>query len=139
LLETLLTIEGQDNKITYKEYYTNVYSPSVLSSIIKYTIGLPGVFIDLLKSDKTSNEESKNNDSLLQITKDDKELIELLLVQLSIQVNDKDGYISLSTTMPEARAAAEFTQKAQELLEQYVIDFKIEKSSSELDFIKNRY
>ena len=139
LLETLITIEGQDNKITYKEYYTNVYSPSVLSSIKKYTIGLPGVLIGLLKSDKTSNEESINNDSLPQITQDDKELIELLLVQLSMEVNDKDGYISLSTTMPEARAAAEFTEKAQELLEQYVIDFKIEKSSSELDFIKNRY
>ena len=139
LLETLITIEGQDNKITYKEYYTNVYSPSVLSSIKKYTIGLPGVLIGLLKSDKTSNEKSKNNDSLPQITEDDKELIELLLEQLSMEVNDKYGYISLSTTMPEARAAAELTQKAQELLEQYVIDFKIEKSSSELDFIKNRY
>ena len=139
LLETLITIEGQDNKITYKEYYTNVYSPSVLSSIKKYTIGLPGVLIGLLKSDKTSNEESKNNDSLLQITEDDKKLIELLLEQLSMEVNDKDGYIGLSTTMPEPRAAAELTQKAQELLEQYVIDFKIEKSSSELDFIKNRY
>ena len=139
LLETLLTIEGQDNKITYKEYYTNVYSPSVLSSIKKYTIGLPGVLIGLLKSDEISKEESKNNDSLPQITQDDKKLIELLLEQLSMEVNDKDGYISLSTTMPEARAAAEFTQKAQELLEQYVIDFKIEKSSSELDFIKNRY
>ena len=139
LLETLITIEGQDNKITYKEYYTNVYSPSVLSSIKKYTIGLPGVLIGLLKSDKNSNEKSKNNDSLPQITQDDKKLIELLLKQLTMVINDKDGYISLSTTMPEARAAAEFTQKAQELLEQYVIDFKIEKSSSELDFIKNRY
>jgi LPS O-antigen subunit length determinant protein (WzzB/FepE family) len=139
LLETLITIEGQDNKITYKEYYTNVYSPSVLSSIKKYTIGLPGVLIGLLKSDEISKEESKNNDSLPQITQDYKKLIELLLEQLSMEVNDKDGYISLSTTMPEARAAAELTQKAQELLEQYVIDFKIEKSSSELDFIKNRY
>ena len=139
LLETLITIEGQDKKITYKEYYTNVYSPSVLSSIKKYTIGLPGVLIGLLKSDKTSNEKPKNNDSLPQITEDDKKLIELLLEQLSMEVNDKDGYIGLSTTMPEARAAAELTQKAQELLEQYVIDFKIEKSSSELDFIKNRY
>jgi LPS O-antigen subunit length determinant protein (WzzB/FepE family) len=139
LLETLITIEGQDNKITYKEYYTNVYSPSVLSSIKKYTIGLPGVLIGLLKSDEISKEESKNNDYLPQITQDDKKLIELLLEQLSMEVNDKDGYIGLSTTMPEARAAAELTQKAQELLEQYVIDFKIEKSSSELDFIKNRY
>ncbi len=139
LLETLITIEGQDKKITYKEYYTNVYSPSVLSSIKKYTIGLPGVLIGLLKSDEISKEESKNNDSLPQITEDDKKLIELLLEQLSMEVNDKDGYIGLSTTMPEARAAAELTQKAQELLEQYVIDFKIEKSSSELDFIKNRY
>lgn len=139
LLETLLSIEGQDKKITYKEYYTNVYSPSVLSSIKKYTIGLPGVLIGLLKSDKTSNDEPIKYNSLLQITKDDKKLTELLLEQLSMEVNDKDGYVSLSTTMPEAIAAAELTQKAQELLEQYVIDFKIEKSSSELDFIKNRY
>ena len=41
--------------------------------------------------------------------------------------------------MPEVLAAAEMTQKAQKLLQQYIINFKIQKSSEQLKFINERY
>jgi len=42
MLKTPLTIDGQDQKVSYKEYYKNIYRPSVMGRIKKYTIGLPG-------------------------------------------------------------------------------------------------
>ena len=65
--------------------------------------------------------------------------MELLKSQLSINVNDKEGYITLSAKMPEAQAVADLVKNAQNLLEAYVIDFKIQKSQSQLSFIKTRY
>ena len=41
--------------------------------------------------------------------------------------------------MPDALNAAELTKNIQELLQQYIIDFKIKKSKDQLKFIKDRY
>ncbi len=139
LLETFLTIEGVDKKVTYREYYTSIYTESILSSVKKYTIGLPKLFIGLFKSKKSIDKNIENENSLITISEEEKGLINILKSQLSIELNPKDGYVILKAKMPEAIAVAELTQSALDLLEKYVIDFKIEKSVSQLDFIKKRY
>jgi hypothetical protein len=48
LLNTPLTIEGQTAPVSYSDYYENIYSPGLLSTIKKYSIGLPGVLISLV-------------------------------------------------------------------------------------------
>ena len=60
LLNMPLSIEGQSTPVSYKEYYKNIYSPGFLSSIKKYTLGLPGVLMNLLKSEGVVVEASKN-------------------------------------------------------------------------------
>jgi LPS O-antigen subunit length determinant protein (WzzB/FepE family) len=141
MLETLLTIEGEGKKVSYRYYYTNIYSPSVLGYIKKYTLGLPGLLIKLVTSENDNiNIDLVNSEyKVIRITKEEHQLMELLKEQLSISVNDKDGDITVSASMPEPRAAAELVKRAQELLESYVIDFKIEKSSAQLSFIKKRF
>jgi LPS O-antigen subunit length determinant protein (WzzB/FepE family) len=142
LLETLLTIEGQDEKVSYKEYYTNIYTPGVLASVKKYTIGLPSLLLGLLKSEKPESPSKSVDDekeAVIYITKEEKNLIKLLKSQLSINFNEKVGYTTLSANMPEAKAVADLLKSAQDLLEAYVIGFKVQKSASELSFIKTRY
>jgi uncharacterized protein involved in exopolysaccharide biosynthesis len=41
--------------------------------------------------------------------------------------------------MPEAKASAQLGQRAQELLQQYIIEFKIKKAKANLDFIQQRF
>lgn len=54
-------------------------------------------------------------------------------------VNAKEGYLTLSTRMSEALVAAQLAKKAQDLLQNYIIEFKIEKAKANLDFIQGRY
>ena len=54
LLQTPLTIEGQEQSVSYTHYYTEVYSPSLLGYIKKFTIGLPGLIIKALKPKPTN-------------------------------------------------------------------------------------
>jgi uncharacterized protein involved in exopolysaccharide biosynthesis len=141
LLGTPLTIEGYDASVTLQEYYTNIYRPGLLSIIKKYTIGLPGVLIRAIKG-KPTEVSLKSIDSthqILQITAAEKKIIEQLKKQMTLSVNENEGYISLSSIMPDALNAAELTRNGQELLQKYIINFKVEKSKEQLRFIQERY
>ena len=141
LLNTPLTIEGQEQQITYKDYYENVYSPGLLANIKKYTLGLPGVLIKLVKSDV--EEPERNDDPLenqiIRISQKENGLTKLLESQITLDVNAKEGFVSISVTMPEAKASAELALKAQQLLQDYALQFKTQKSIAQLNYIKDRY
>lgn len=125
--------------MTLAQYYEEMHSPGLLGNIMKYTIGLPGVIIKAIKGDRPlSGVEGKASD-LISITQDEKELIKKLGEQLSVEFNDKDGYVTLSARMPEAKAAAQLAKKAQELLQQAITAFKIQKAKDQLVFVEERY
>ena len=137
LLRTPLTIEGQSEKVTFEDYYTNIYSPGLLAYIKKYSIGLPNLIIKAIKGKPDVVVDNSSN--LLRLTKEEIKLIKKLGDQLLLNVNDKDEYISLTVNMPEPLCAAEMTKNAQELLQQYIIKFKVQKSSEQFKFIQERY
>jgi uncharacterized protein involved in exopolysaccharide biosynthesis len=56
-----------------------------------------------------------------------------------LEVNAKDGLLTLSAKMPEAFAAAQLGKRAQELLQQYITEFKTKKATFNLVFIQQRY
>ncbi|MPQ46445.1 exopolysaccharide biosynthesis protein [Marinifilum sp. N1E240] len=139
LMQTPLSIEGQIEKVTFAEYYLEIKKPGLLGYIKKYTIGLPGVIIGALKGDALTPLSGQENDNLLTISEDDKILMELLSEQLSLEVNDKDGYVSISARMHEARPAAEMVQRAQILLQEAITDFKIKKAKDQMAFVEERH
>ena len=138
LLQTPITIQGYDEKLTFSKYYENVYSPGLLGYLKEYTIGLPGLIVKTLKS-KFILKEGISKTKFINISEEEKALIELLEDQLTIEVNDTDGFVKISAKMPESLASAELTQHAQELLQKYIIEFKVKKSNDQLQFVQNRY
>lgn len=137
LIETPLNISDVKGKISYREYFQDIYNPGVLVWLKKYTIGLPGVIIKSIRGNKESKPD-KGAD-LLFISAKEKELYDRLEDQMQLEVNDKDGYVKLSTSMPEAIAAAQLAQKAQLLLQDRIIDFKSKKAVEQLHFVEERY
>jgi uncharacterized protein involved in exopolysaccharide biosynthesis len=82
------------------------------------------------------------NDSSKQpilLTEDQYEVKKILDELISLDVNAKEGYLTLTVKMPEALAAAQMGQKAQDLLQRTITEFKIEKAKANLDFIQGRY
>ena len=141
LLNMPLTIEGQAIPVSYSEYYKNIYSPGLLSNIKKYTLGLPGVLISWARSTPIDTEVAAGTkeNKIISISKEESALIKGLEHQISLTVNDKEGFISISATLPEAKASAEMVLKAQQLLQEYALQFKTQKSMEQLNFIKERY
>lgn len=139
LLNTQLTIEGQQKPITYKDYYENVYKLGLLSNIKKFTIGLPGVLFSLVKPKEEKDDRPSQTNNIITISQKESELIKQLESQVSLNVNNKEGFVTISVTMPEAIASAQLTLKVQELLQDYVLKFKTQKSIEQLTYIRARF
>ena len=140
LLNTPLTFEGQEQSVTYKEFYKNIYKPGLLKNIKKYTLGLPSLIISSFRSDNKQNEGMSLGSQIINISLEEYKLIDDELVnQISLTVNEKEGFVTISVTLPEAIASAQLALKAQELLQDYALKFKTQKSTEQLKYLEARF
>lgn len=144
LMQTLIDFEEVDNPISFYEYYTNeAYNkPSVLSYILRYTIGLPGVIIGAIQGETPvpNYGDLIGGESLIQtLTSEEYNCIQILGQCINLTLDDKKGYVTITANMPEALAAAQMAQATVTLLQKYITEFKIEKVQSNLDFVQERY
>lgn len=126
--------------ISLYDYYTDkrYVKFNLISSIKKFTIGLPGVIIKAIKG-KSFGKQVSDTCSIQSLTKEEMKVIKILNENIMLDINDKQGFIRLTTKMPEPLAAAELTQKVQELLQKYITEFKVEKVSSNLAFVEKSF
>ena len=143
-MQTLITTNRSNGKeITLYEYYTNkqYQDKNVLSSIKKYTLGLPGVLLGSFRKKSPVEETAFHADSTTVYTLNEKEkkVYEAIQGALRVSVNPKEGYVSLSYSFPEAKPAAEVTDNLYRTLEKYVSSFKSEKLEDNLQFVEESY
>jgi len=130
--------EEVENPISLFDYYINVYKPGLFGILKKYTIGLPGLIKSAILRDQ-SGKVSDSNSETIKLTVDQNEVRKILQENLSLNVNTKDGYLTLVSRFHQASLSAQVAQKSQRLLQEYVTRFKIEKAAAKLEFIKERY
>ncbi len=140
LLQTKLTIKGINHPVTYYDYFTKYYKTGILGNIIKYTIGLPGTIKKAIFAKKKSRANAAADTSgLIWLTKKQEQLVKQLKKTVYVNVDNKTGNVSLTAIMPQALAAAQLGQRAQQLLQQFIINYKIKKTKAQLNFIQGRY
>ena len=140
LMKTPLKFKDSEKAVTLFEYNSKVSKPSFMGYIMKYTIGLPGVVLGAIKG-KALAEELIESDTKqpLQLTEEQRDGRKIISQIVSLEVNAKEGYLTLTSKMSEALPAAQLAQRAQELLQQYIIEYKIKKTKVNLDFVQQRY
>jgi len=136
LMKTPLNFQEFSQPATFFDYYSKIQKPNLF---LKYTIGLPGVILTAIKGKQPEKLITDEENKPFELSDKQRDVRQILSGLISLDVNTKDGLITLSTKMPEARTAAQLGQRAQELLQQYIIEFKIKKAKANLDFIQQRY
>lgn len=142
LMYTPIKFEEWPEKVTLFDYYTNedYNKPTFFGTVKKYTLGLPGVIIKAIKGSNKEEADSAAADGPLPVFTEKEYACKQVLTNLvSITINDKDGYVELSASMPEPVAAAEVATAAFYLLEKYITEYKIEKAKATLDFVNDRF
>ncbi|WP_289016562.1 Wzz/FepE/Etk N-terminal domain-containing protein [uncultured Culturomica sp.] len=142
IMYTRVKFEDFDEPVTVLDYYTNEEYQrfSLGKTIVKYTIGLPGVILKAIRGEQPEPEFSGSAENQIQsLSKDEKKCIDILKDKINLNLNEKDGYVQLSVDMPDAWSAAQLAERVQVLLQKYITEFKIEKVQSNLDFVQERY
>ena len=134
LLSSKITFNNKASNV--KDYFLEKKSSFNIFDIIKkYTIGLPSLILGSFKNQEVQLVESE----IFSISNKDQRLFDTLNEALSLSLNEKEGFITISFTDNNKNVAAQITQIAQNLLQEKIIEFKNKSSKEMLDFAIKQY
>ena len=133
-----------DSAVSMFTYATEIARPTVAGTIRKYTIGLPGLILGAIRGKKEElqlpfDSSAEGGMKPLVISEDEEEVLRAVAESVSLSVDKKEGYLTLTVEATEPVMTAELALKAQQLLQEEVTRFRVEKSMSELEYIQARY
>lgn len=96
-----------------------------------------------LKESLTDYYNIKNDDNILKnnetlITKSESDLFDLLSGIISVNVDEKDGFVVISSTMHDPKQSANLTIITREILQKLIIENKIEGAKKNLEFSQSQ-
>jgi len=134
LLSSEITFDNNASNV--KDYFLEKKSSfNIFGLIKKYTIGLPSLILGSLKNQEVQLVESE----IFSVSDEDQKLFDTLNGALSLSLNEKEGFITISFTDNNKNVAAQITQIAQNLLQEKIIEFKNKSSKEMLDFALKQY
>ena len=148
LMHTPLYYKKCDHPISMFDYILEGYDkPSVFTYIKRYTIGLPGLIIGSFSKKPEEIVYVGGGDSVSEsnvsrpviVTVNEQKMLDVFGRIVSLDVNKKEGYITLVVNGTEPIQTAQLALKAQQLLQDEITRFRIEKSARELKYIEARY
>ena len=126
--------------INLKDYLKDTSSTSsILSAMKKYTLGLPSVIKKRLSREKTEPVVYNNSGSIKKLTMKEEYIYSSTKKLITLNVDEKEGFVTLSVASKNPELAAFIVQNAQKLLQQEIIDFKIKNSQELLTFTNGLY
>ena len=145
LMYSKIKFSEYEEPISLIDYYTKPEFAkfNIIRELKKYTIGLPGLLIGKIKSALIKEDDVLSTiptvSSLKGYSKDEYACLKILNSRVSMMLEEKKGYITITTNMGEPVAAAQLCQITFDLLQKYVTEFKISKAKHQQTFIKGRY
>jgi LPS O-antigen subunit length determinant protein (WzzB/FepE family) len=142
LLYTPLHFNKVDTPVDMMTYSQEYAKPALMEAVKKYTIGLPSLLLKAIRGEK---EDTVLPDSALEgpkplvITNEEGEMLEKIGESVSLMVDKKEGFLTLTVIGIEPIQTAELAMKALQLLQDEVTRLQTEKAQSELDYIQARY
>ena len=141
-VESLLEVKVPKNgaMILLKDYLIDTSSTlDILGTIKKYTIGLPGIIKKGLVSENPEHANLNNPGSIKKLTVKEEGIYNRVKNLITLTVDKREGFVTISAAAENPEIAGILAQKAQYLLQQKVIDFKIKNAQELLTFTENLY
>ncbi|MGP1478958.1 MAG: Wzz/FepE/Etk N-terminal domain-containing protein [Capnocytophaga sp.] len=130
LVQTPLSFQDIPKKVTYEDYCKNYTKPSFLGSLMSFLLPPPPAEPAVTIGDDSID--------ITTLSREERGILNSIDGKLSLKLNEKEGFITLSCVMPEALPAAQMLQRAQQLLQEIVTEFKLQKAREEYDFVSQR-
>ena len=123
-----------EKEVTLLDWCSDIKNRGIWYILKSYTIGLPGkIFSGKEKAKVTAQGNT------IRLTNEEDKIIKLIKKNVTLEVDQKYGFLTLSAAFTNAEVSAQVAEQARELLQKYVTQYKIRKASDKLDFIEGRY
>ncbi len=137
LLDEALVFD--EDSLTLRQYLNDqINNPTFFGIVKKYTIGLPGIIISMIKGEP-SQDALKSDGEIFRITEEDKKLFKLLSEQLVITNYEVEGIVSIEFSDYDKEVAAKVADAATKLLQERIIEYKNQSAKELLRFSKRQY
>ena len=121
------------NDPKYKEF-------DLIKTIKKYTIDVPGRLLRKIEPKEPEVVLPEGNDKPLSIyTKKENNVASKISSMLDFKVDQKEFYYKLTVTAKEALVSAELCQATLDLMQKYIIDFKLSHARQNREYIQELY
>ena len=123
LMYTPLHFADVDTAVSMFTYAKDYTKTTVMGSIMKYTIGLPGTILTAIRGEQPdmvlpgADEADAGDVKPLVLSNDEVKVLKKVGESVSLMVDKKEGYITLSVKGNDPVMAAELAIKAQQLLQ----------------------
>jgi uncharacterized protein involved in exopolysaccharide biosynthesis len=135
ILDAKIVVNG--DSISYRDYLTN-QPKTVLGTISEYTIGLPGKLIGAMSS-KEENSAVLATEGLQPLSNEEFKLQNAVAGKVSISNDKKEGIVSLTVMEGNPLVAAQVAQMTEQILQDWIIEFKIKNAKAQYDFIEKQF
>ena len=144
LANTPLHYAAADTAVSMFTYAKEYAKPTVMGTIRKYTIGLPGTLIGLLKKAPAEELDTTITADVfplqpVKLTKEEANMVKAVSSCISMSVDKKEGYLVLTVSGSEPLQTAELAVKTQQLLQSEITRFRTEKAQKQLEYVQARY
>lgn len=141
-----------DQRVTIFEYFNDHYKQSFVQRasgfLYDYTFGLPRTlnsFINSVFSDSADEvppidfSQFRDFDEPKMVDSRIRRVASILRDYITVTREPQTGFINIGMSFPDAHAATEGVIIAKNLLQEYVIDYRTERSLTNLEFIESQY
>jgi LPS O-antigen subunit length determinant protein (WzzB/FepE family) len=121
-----------------RDYFEQESSSSFFRTVKEYTIGLPSKIIKSFKSD-TKEASLQSVEGMNTISEDEFEYFKVIDEMLTLNVNDKDGYLEIVVESKLPQMSAQLVKNAENILQNQIIAIKTKSSSELLAYLEEQY
>jgi uncharacterized protein involved in exopolysaccharide biosynthesis len=136
LLETPLKNLGKVK--TLRGFFEKNTGVSILGTVKEYTIGLPGKIIGVFKEDQ----KAAGLEMVVGVTKvseEDDLFYEAIDAILTLNINDKDGFIEMIAKSKNPQVAAQVAKSGERILQNLIIEIQTKSSLELLVYLEAQY
>ena len=138
-----LSVVPKGQKTLFKEHlksqmnFKDLNSSPFLSSLKKYTLGLPALVKGKLFKKMNALPSYVEIPTIKRLSYEDEQLSNYLKKMINIDVNEKEGFITITYKDQDPQSAAIIALNTQALLQEEVINFKIKNAEELLTFTES--
>lgn len=139
--ESPIRFSGRSSSISPAAYFASIYRPSPVELVGRYSVGLPGLLVEAFRSSSDAVNVSAPSDSfgLRVLDRSYVRRVRKIGDRIGVSVDRRTGVISVTTSMPDAIAAASLVRTVADRLTKTVIDFEVRKANEQLAYIDEQY